>query len=187
MTEPIVFLQGRNLTLRPMESSDYTDESLRWLNDPAVNVYSQRRPFPYTRESMPLYQKNLEAAGNGYQLAIVETGTGVHVGNIALVNIQSIHRCAEIAILVGGTGAQGRGIGREAIYLVTRHAFAFHNLHKVFAGTFNPAFVACVEGLGWKKEGVFRERIWSDGSYHDQIWLGVLREEFRRQPEYEEV
>ncbi len=187
MAQDIVFLKGRNVLLRPLEESDYTDEYLRWLNDPEVNAHSQRRPFPQSRAAMPAYQQGLEASRSGYVLAIVERATGEHVGNVALVNLQPVHRCGEIAILVGADRARGRGIGREAVYLVTRHAFDWHNLHKVFAGTFNPAFVRCVEGLGWQKEGVFRERIWADGRYHDQVWLGLLRGEFRPLPQFEEA
>lgn len=187
MTHPAVFLKGRTVDLRPLELSDFTDEYLRWLNDPAVNEFSQRRPFPQSRETMADYQRSLEQSRSGYVLAIIERETGKHVGNIALVNLQPIHRCGEIAILVGSDEARGRGIGREAIYLVTKHAFEHHNLHRVFAGTFNPAFIRCVEGLGWTKEGVFRERIWSDGKYHDQTWLGVLKGEFQTMHDFEEA
>lgn len=186
MADSIAFLNGRNIILRPLEDGDYGDEYLRWLNDPDVNAYSQRRPFPCYRGAMSSYQQGLEATKSGYVLAIVERATGEHVGNVSLVNLQPVHRCGEIAILVGAGHARGRGIGREAVYLVCKHAFDFHNLHKVFAGTFNPAFVKCVEGLGWKKEGVFRERIWSNGRYHDQTWLGILRSEFQPLPEFEE-
>ncbi len=186
MSDPIHFIMGRRIMLRPLEEGDYGDEYLRWLNDPEVNAYSQRRPFPNSRESMRSYQQGLEASRSGFVLAIVERESGRHLGNVSLVNLNPVHRCGEVAILVGAEGARGRGIGREAVYLVTRHAFDFHNLHKVFAGTFNPAFVRCVEGLGWKKEGVFRERIWSGGRYHDQTWLGILRSEFVPMPEFEE-
>ena len=108
-----------------------------------------------------------------------------HIGNISLVNIEPIHRCAEIAVLIGEKSFWRQGFGREAIYLLTRHAFEAMNLHKVFAGSFNPAFVQCVEQLGWQREGTFRERIWSAGGFHDQIWLGLLESEFQRRPEFE--
>ena len=108
-----------------------------------------------------------------------------HIGNIALVNIQRIHRCAEVAILIGETQYWNGGYGRESIYLVTKHAFLNMNLHRVFGGTFNPAFGKCVEKLGWRLEGELRDRIWSNGQYHHQTWYGLLKREFEMMSEFE--
>lgn len=186
MSTSLTYLEGRNLRLRPLLEEDYTDEYLSWLNDPATNHMSQRRPFPCDREGMRSYARHYQAnPQQGFVLAMVRKSDEAHIGNISLVNIQLVNRCAEIAILVGRTDARGQGLGSEAVYLLAKHAFTALNLHRVFAGTFNPAFVRCVEKIGWKQEGVFRERIWSDGAYHDQIWLAQLRRDFTMLPLYE--
>ena len=178
MTQTLCFLEGARLRLRPVLEEDYTDEYLRWLNDPEVNRWSQRRPFPSDREQMRQYAQALSARpGQGFVLAMINKLDGVHIGNISLVNIQLVHRCAEIAILIGRDEHRGQGLGGEAVHLLAGHAFAALNMHRVFAGTFNPAFARCVEKIGWKREGIFRERIWSHGRYHDQIWLAQLRSE----------
>ena len=106
-------------------------------------------------------------------------------GFLCLVMMVLVVTCAEIAILIGRADARGKGLGGEAVYLLARHAFQAMNLHRVFAGTFNPAFVRCVEKLGWVREGVFRERIWANGAYHDQIWLAQLRRDFMPLGQYE--
>lgn len=182
----LLFLETPRLILRPLRESDYTETYLRWLNDPEVNRHSQRRPFPMGEQALRSYAEQFEKQPrSGFVLAIIDKEDGEHIGNISLVNIQLIHRCAEIAILIGDISRWGRGFGAEAMYILTRHAFEEMNMHRVFGGTFNPAFVKCAKSIGWKEEGRFRERIWSGGRYHDQIWLGILRHEFREISRFE--
>jgi RimJ/RimL family protein N-acetyltransferase len=186
MRHDLIFIEGRNLILRPLLDEDYSDEYLTWLNDPVTNHMSQRRPYPCDRESMRGYAKQFSAnPDKGFVLAMIRKSDDVHVGNIALVNVQLVNRCAEIAILIGRIDARGQGLGGEAVYLLTRHGFEAMNLHRIFAGSFNPAFVRCVEKIGWVQEGLFRERIWSGGRYNDQIWLGQLRRDFKILPHFE--
>lgn len=180
MRDNIVFIEGARTILRPLAEEDFTPRYLSWLNDPETNAFSQRRPFPVGSGRIRAYNDYyVEHPESGFVLAIIDKEQTCHIGNVSLVNIQPINRCAEIAILIGDTTYWNKGYAAEVIYLVTKHAFEAMNLHRVFAGTFNPAFVRCVEKLGWKREGEFRERIWSQGRYHNQIWLGILRSEFK--------
>ena len=186
MSSALTYIEGSGLRLRPLLDEDYTDEYLGWLNDPVCNHLSQRRPFPCDRADMRAYAQQFSGQpGKGFVLAMIRKSDRAHVGNISLVNVQLVNRCAEIAILIGRADARGKGLGGEAVYLLARHAFQAMNLHRVFAGTFNPAFVRCVEKLGWVREGVFRERIWANGAYHDQVWLAQLRRDFKPLAQYE--
>jgi len=186
MNPVLTYIEGQGLRLRPLLAEDYTDEYLAWLNDPVTNRMSQRRPFPCDREDMRAYAQQFSGRPDkGFVLAIIRKSNQAHVGNISLVNVQSVNRCAELAILIGRADARGQGLGSEAVYLLARHCFSAMNLHRVFAGTFNPACVRRVEKLGWKREGVFKERIWANGAYHDQIWMAQLRREFKILPQYE--
>ena len=177
----LVFLAGKRVNLRPLREEDFGEHYLSWLNDPTVNHYSQRRPFPVSWDGMKAYNDYYEKnPQKGFVLAVLDVqNSAKHIGNIALVNIQSVNLCAEIAILIGDKSYWGKGYASESIYLLTKHAFEALNLHKVFAGSFNPAFVRCVEKLGWTKEGEFRERIWANGRYNNQIWMSILKPEFQ--------
>jgi len=183
---PNVFLKGKRLFLRPLEDKDFTQEYLTWLNDPEINAFSQRRPFPVSQKSMQSYNDYyMNHPEKGFVLAVIDQETQTHIGNISLVNIQSVNRCAEIAILIGDRNYWNKGYARESIYLLSRHGFEAVNLNKIFAGSFNPAFVRAVQKNGWTKEGEFKERIWSNGKYHTQIWMSILKSEFKIISEFE--
>lgn len=182
----ITFIKGKRIYLRPLCRDDFTPDYLNWLNDPVINSFSQRRSFPYSWDKIDSYNKFYsEHPEKGFVLAIIEKQDENHIGNISLVNIQLVNRCAEIAILIGNKQYWNKGYSNEAIYHLTKHAFECINLHKIFAGSFNPAFVKSVAKIGWTKEGEFRERIWSDNQYHNQIWMGILKSEFKIIPELE--
>ena len=182
----LTFLESKRIILRPLLKEDFSIDYLNWLNDPVINAYSQRRPFPHSWESMCAYNEYYtNHPEKGFVLGIIAKNDNIHIGNISLVNIQSINRCAEIAILIGNTDYWSKGFARESIYLLTQHGFDAMNLNKIFAGSFNPAFVKAVQKNGWNKEGEFKQRIWAQGKYHNQIWMSILTSEFRIIPEFE--
>ena len=182
----LIFLEGKRVILRPMVQKDFSTEYLNWLNDPSLNIFSQRRPFPVSWESMRSYNEYyINHPDKGFVLAIIDKQNQMHMGNISLVNIQAVNRCGEIAILIGNKNYWNKGYAKESIYLLTRHGFEAINLNKIFAGSFNPAFVRAVQKNGWKKEGEFKQRIWANGQYHSQIWMSILASEFSIIPEFE--
>lgn len=182
----LIFLETRNLLLRPVLEADFSLTYLNWLNDPEINGFSQRRPFPVSWQGMrshwDYYSTHPE---KGYVLAIINKPNEAFIGTISVVNIQLVNRCAEIGILIGDKGMWNKGLGSEALYGVSKHGFRALNMHKMLAGTFNPAFAKCCKKLGWTQEGAFRERVFSDGKYHDQLWYSLLDREFRLEPRYE--
>lgn len=187
MTNKPVYISGKRIILRPLMEEDFNEEYLGWLNDPEVNRYSQRRPYPVNWQGMTSYNEYLKAdSTRGFNLAIVVKDSGKHIGNAALLNIHPINRCADLAILIGNKEYWNKGYASEAIYHLTKHAFRSMNLHKIIVGSFNPAFIRCVEKLGWGKEGEFKERIWSDGCFHNQIWMSMLEQEFKTINKFEE-
>ncbi len=186
MKKKIVFLSGKRIYLRPLSDKEFTYEYLSWLNDPEVNRYSQRRRKPTNCSQMTQYIKYYcDHPQEGVILAVIVRKDEMHIGNVALVNIEEVNRCAEISVLIGRKEYWGKEYAAEAIYHITKHAFMNMNLNKVYAGSINPAFIRCVEKLGWKKEGTLKERIWSQGGYHHLVYMSLLRGEFSLIDEYE--
>jgi RimJ/RimL family protein N-acetyltransferase len=61
------------------------------------------------------------------------------------------------------------------------HGFNNLNLHRIELGVFdfNPRAIHVYEKLGFKREGVLRDYLFSDGAYHDQILMSILDHEYR--------
>ncbi|MDK9720591.1 MAG: GNAT family N-acetyltransferase [Rhodospirillales bacterium] len=180
--EPLHFLTGRNLLLRPLIDADFNGRYLAWLNDPEVNRYSRRRFFPSGEGEL----RSLESDSNLIHLAICLLDDGRHVGNISLGPINWIHRFGEIRIMIGDKSAWNRGVAREAIYLLAKHGLMTLGLRRIEAGSVNPAFnKAVVEKLGWRQEGLQRQKYFFDNEWKDAVLTAISSDEFSVLPELE--
>lgn len=171
----IPFLIGKKIYLRPLLQSDVGEKYLGWLNDPEINEYSRRRQFPTTEPGLQSYFDQMGKSSNTIVLAIIVKENDLHVGNIQLGPIQWVPRMAEIAVLMGDKEWWNKGVGAEAMELVARHAFQTLNLHRLYAGTTNPAFKRLMEKLEWTLEGTFRDAGFINGKYVDSYFFGTIK------------
>jgi ribosomal-protein-alanine N-acetyltransferase len=170
--------------LRPFESADLTERYLGWLNDPVVNAYSRRRNVRTSREEASEYMASLRP--DEMVLAILIEAED-HVGNIKFGPIDWVNSCADISILIGEPKVWGRGIGAEAVYVTSKYLIGELGLNRVHADSCNPIFIRLVERLGWKIEGVLRERVRLGTEFLDDTLVALLAREFRTIEEFEVV
>lgn len=170
------FIAGKKVELRPFTSDLFSEKYLEWLNDPEVNEYSRRLIGPTNDLSS---RKFIDCLGQDeHILAIFLKGSGEHVGNIQFGSINWKDSCAEIRIVVGDKNVWGKGVGTEAIYLVTKHLFEVAGLNRVEANTCNPAFEKCMSKLGWTKEGTMRQKFYLNKKFHDYHFYSILAKDF---------
>jgi ribosomal-protein-alanine N-acetyltransferase len=176
--DEIYFLRSDRLGLRPLRKDDIGPRYLAWLNDPEVNQYSGRRFRPTSQAAAEQYLAGI--GGDAQVLAICILNGGVHIGNIKYGPVDWCSRCAEIEILIGDKPQWGKGYGTEAIGLLCGHLFLTLKLHRVEAKTANPSFVRAVGKLGWKQEGVMRDRFLAADGFRDYQIFSLLEDEFAR-------
>jgi RimJ/RimL family protein N-acetyltransferase len=174
-----VFLRGSSIVLTPLGATDVSESYLAWLNDPEVLRYRGPKAFPTTMAQLKTWIDELPNRGD-LVLAIRTVEGQRHIGNLALNAISSIHRNADLAIMIGAKNVWGRGYGAEAIELVTQHAFRAMGLHRLSAQSPNPSFNAAVRKLGWNQEGVRREDFLLDGSFVDVECWGLLSRDWQK-------
>ena len=174
-------LVGMNLFLRKLLPEDACERYVDWLNNPEVNRYLESRFVRWTLESVRAY---IEARQNAREhfFAICGKTVGQHIGNIKLGPIDPHHRCADVSLFIGERTHWGRGAGREAISLVTRHAFEDLDLLKLQAGAYlaNVACIKAFERSGFSREGLLRERVLSNGVPDDVVMLGYAASDYRK-------
>jgi RimJ/RimL family protein N-acetyltransferase len=77
----------------------------------------------------------------------------------------------------------GKGIGSEAMRLVAGYAFDTLKLHRIFVRViaFNDRAIAAYQKIGFQLEGRLREAAFIDGTYYDDLMMGLLEHEFERE------
>jgi [ribosomal protein S5]-alanine N-acetyltransferase len=174
------FIVTERLELRPLEERDLDGPYLDWFNDPEVCRFNSHYVYPYTRDLAVEYLRGIPGSGD-LVLAIVESGSGEHIGNISLQGVSPVHRHADFAIVLGDKEAWGKGFAYEAASSVVAHGFDAMNLNRISAGTSveNEGMRKLAERLGMTEEGVRREALFKDGRYIDIIDYGLLASEYR--------
>lgn len=171
------FIIGKRLYLRPVSNEDVNERYLCWLNDPSVLELRSRKVFPADIADIEAFRNKQKTSGF-IHLAIVLREDDRHIGNITLGPINWYHRHGEVSILIGEKDAWGKGYGREAVFLISKHAFENANLHRVWSASVNPAFIRIVKYLGWEKEGEYREALWCKDKYLSVEVYSILKKEF---------
>jgi len=72
------------------------------------------------------------------------------------------------------------GLGTELLRWLVGYAFEQLNMHRVTLGLFadNPRALKCYTKVGFIQEGLKRKALFQDGKWVDEIWMGIVDEEW---------
>ena len=123
-------------------------------------------------------------AGDLLQWGVEVRATGVLVGTATLAGIDRMNQRAEVGFLVG-RAHWGHGYGGEAMRALISHAFGGPDvggigLRRLEADVDprNAASLRVLERLGFRREGLLRERWRVGGGVQDTVLLGLLASEW---------
>ena len=178
-------MAGKQIYLRPLKRTDLNQRYLGWLNDAQVTRYMESGTFPSTSEDLDRFYQEVTGSRNQVLLAIIDTKSNQHIGNVKLGPIHWVHRSATFGILIGDKKYWGKGIGLEATRLMVEYGFTRLNLRRIDLGVFadHDSAVRCYERAGFKVEGRMRQALFRDGEYKDRLWMGLLRAEYHPKTE----
>ena len=170
-TKTIPQLIGEKLYLRPLTLEDIL-KSHHW--------YLQSDPQTFTDCPKPIHTASEAAEAPSQQrFAIVRVKDEQMVGHIGYRNLNPLNHSAELFVLIDPEERK-KGIGREAVRLLSRYLFRFRDLNKLYlsAAEFNTAAIKLAEALHFHRDAELRHHLFYDGEYHDQYLYSLLRFEF---------
>lgn len=108
---------------------------------------------------------------------VIEDMNGNSVGTCKLVNINWVHRSAELQIRIGSKANQGRGLGTAAVKLLCEFGFDDLGLHRIslFVLAGNLRARRAYEKARFLQEGVMKEAAFVNGHFEDVVVMGVIR------------
>ena len=170
-------IRGTKTRLRALERDDLP-HFVEWVNDPEVRRFlSIRYPLSMTEEEK--WWERFLTQQNDHIWAI-ETEDGIYIGNIGLHGVERENRRAGMGIMIGNKTYWGQGYGTDATLAALGWAFDYLNLNRVYLTVYayNERAIRCYEKCGFRAEGTLRQAHYSDGQYHDELMMGILRDEF---------
>lgn len=166
-----------DVALRPV-APEHAGTMYAWMCDPEVsrNIGLRTEPSP-ERTRAWIARATGDAGIHAFAILVASR----HVGNVVLDQLDAYLGSARLSLYIGEASARGAGIGRTAVVLALREAFARLGLHKVWLTVHcrNTAARRLYERLGFVVEGVLRGEFLLDGERIDAVRMSILRVEFQ--------
>jgi len=174
--------RGKKILLRVIERRDI-EHFRQWLNDPEINQYLLVF-MPLSEATEERWFEKITLSNTELVMAIESYGLDFPrrlLGNCGFHGINWKDRTATFGIFIGDKSFWGNGYGTEAANLLIRHGFHQLNLHRINSSVidYNVRSLKMHLKLGFEIEGRRRQNIFKNGAYHDEIILGLLKEQWK--------
>jgi RimJ/RimL family protein N-acetyltransferase len=174
-------LTATRVRLRWLETGD-VDELLAVFGDPAVMRYWSSPPLPgrSAAEALLTDIKTCFDRGELFQWGVALAETDRVIGTCTLAWPQLESGRAELGFALG-RASWGRGYMSEALETLLDYAFGPLGLRRLEADIDprNEPSLRLVGRLGFRREGLLRERWLVDGEVQDSVFFGLLAREWR--------
>ena len=186
MTDPDLFgdrmptLDAERVRLRHPRPTD-ADAVFAIFGDDRAMRYWSHEAFE-RRDEAEQYLRDIDkgfADRSFCQWAITKRDHDELIGTVTLTGWDARNRRMELGYMLS-PAHWGKGYATEAVRAVLTFAFEEMNVHRVEAelDPRNPASARLLERLGFREEGLLRERWWVYGEWCDSALYGLLRADF---------
>ncbi len=165
-------LTGDGFSVRRFKPEDDLSLFDKWLSDPWGRYFLLSR---ITTERQDIRDV---ASSDTSVLGMITLPDSTPVGAVAFLDHDVVQRKAELRKIVGEPDQRGKGIATKASALWIRYGQQVLGLKKVYVNTLNTNInnIRLNEDLGFKVEGVLRNEVFIDGTYHDVLRMGLWME-----------
>lgn len=175
-------LETTRLILKPF-IAEHAENVYEMAKDYAIYQSTLNIPHPYephmALEWIQTHEKNHEETGMVTLGAFIKESNTL-VGAFSL-GVLPKTKSAEIGYWVGEK-YWNKGYASEAAKALVDYGFAQLNLNRIYGRylTFNPASRKVMEKTGFVFEGILRESVIKEGTYHDVGYLSILRSDWNK-------
>jgi diamine N-acetyltransferase len=165
-----------NYYLREINKEDIPKIN-QWRNDKEL-IDLLGNNFLYIAEEVDdaWYENYLKNRNTAVRLAIVDKDNSILIGTVQLTSIHPVDKSAEFSIMLGEKSYRSKGLGLMVTKTVLDHGFLNLNLHRIYLTVleYNERAIKMYENAGFRREGILREAIFKNGSFHDLIVMSIL-------------
>lgn len=169
-------LLGKNINLRALEPEDLDFLFSTENNESFWEISSTQ--VPYSKYILQKYIENSHQdiyEAKQYRFVICDINNAP-VGLIDLFDFNPQHQRIGIGILITSKN-QTKGYGSEALEMIIDYAFAYLNVHQIFANitSDNINSIQLFEKLNFKRVGIKKEWIYTNSTFKDEILYQLIK------------
>lgn len=160
-------------------NENHLEFMLRCRNDLRVWSWTRQDDLLMVENHKKWFESLHNSKTNKMYAVMTNDGRKEIVGVCGLTDIRWTARNAEFSLYIDPE-LHGKGFGTKALQVLLKYAFEQQNMYLIYGEAFADNVVAChvYEKIGFKKEGLMRNRYYRNGKYHDSIPLSITREEW---------
>jgi [ribosomal protein S5]-alanine N-acetyltransferase len=135
-------------------------------------------PRAMSRPDAEAWYEHVSSDPNPFHWAVEQDGR--FIGTTRLHHLREKDRKAQYAVGILDRTLHGQGIGQRVTRIVLTYAFAELGLHRVGLKVFavNERAIHCYRRCGFVEEGLEREAAFVDGTWYDDVTMGILARDF---------
>lgn len=167
-------LKNNDICLRAVKNSDISTLYTA-INNPEI--------IQFNAAFQPIHERNhlkwFDSLANDKTktVFIIEWNNTV-VGSVQLIDINQLHKNAELTIRLFDSQYFGKGIGHKAVELMCTHAFKNLGLVRVFLRVFedNIRAINSYKKAKFQVEGVMRRSVFINGEFKNMVFMSRLND-----------
>jgi RimJ/RimL family protein N-acetyltransferase len=166
-----------DLKLTPIEREDL-ELINEWQNIAELRDLVMGFRFPVQKEATFNWFDDITKTNSKSKIVYAIRFKNILVGVISLLNLDWLHRRANLGIFVANKQFRGSGIGMMSTSLLLDYSFNGLGLKKISTKVVcgNHAAGVFYKSLGFKKEGTLQKEYFLDGKFVDVEYLSLLDE-----------
>lgn len=160
---------------------EYLPQYIKWLNDWEIAQFLYPGvAVPFNLDDETEWYENRRKQEGSFIFAILTLAENKLIGNCGLHHVDFKNRSATFGIVIGDKDYWGNGYGTDATRTLLRFGFEELGLNRVELEVydFNPRAIRAYEKAGFHRDGVHRQGLYRNGTFHDEIIMCILREEW---------
>lgn len=175
--------EGEKVRLTPHDPEKDAEIESKWTHDPEYLrglSADPARPLSPGQIKKKYEEAEKEKTPNRFSFAVRTRADDRLIGFVRLEGIEWNNGSGRLTLGIGAAEDRGQGYGAEALRLVLRYAFEELNLHRLAATAAedNAGALRFFERAGFSAEVRRRQAIMREGRRWDELFLGLLREEW---------
>jgi RimJ/RimL family protein N-acetyltransferase len=169
-------INGTAVYLRPVAPRD-ASMIRKWHNDPVLmrlaRVGEKKTTLDQERADIRTARRSEDQA---YHM-ILRQSDDSPIGFIRFIYIDRTSGNVWLRMMIGDKQAWGKGYAGDAMRIYLKWLFDVIGIHRVTLECYstNKRAIEFYRRIGFRKEGVLREAVLIDGTYHDIYSFGLLR------------
>ncbi|MFT5138738.1 MAG: ribosomal-protein-alanine N-acetyltransferase [Lysobacterales bacterium] len=178
---PYKILETARTRLRPLSSED-AEAMFELYSDPETMKYWSSEPVTDIAGAQKLVQADIDwvKGENALLWAVTLPPSDKVLGKCVLFQLNHQNRRAELGYVINRS-QWGQGLMTEVLEAVIPYAFESLNLHRIEVDTDpeNVGSLRMLDKLGFRSEGLFKDRWFVHGQWHDSAMLALLKPEWQ--------